>query len=299
MRTALWIVISIIVILLAVLVIDAAGRAIKLTGISGVRIEKSRTAGSTVLFVYYQGILAKPETSSEAFRDVLLENGDVMLVHWGGDRFKAAEVVRMVTRAIMERSDDYTTVVFVGSSMGGLLSYDTGLLLNKLQPDLEQKYILLDPPTGRSDFQAPLDKISYIANVSGGPITNLFSRWYFEKFFVEPKEDNIEHGVDRRKLANHLRDAKSFSISMNNDWIRYITGHGAMIPGALKGLDAVYVRSSRDDDTVRPEAYDAWKQVFGGELPRLEVDSAHNAFNEMPNAWRSGFRRALQEIGIR
>ena len=297
MRTILWIVASILVILVALLVIDAIGRQLKLTGSTSVSIEKSTTSDSDVLFVYYQGILAKPDSSSEEVRPIWLEHGDVMLVNWTGDRFKASQVVNTVTAAIARQSD-YTTVVFIGSSMGGLLSYDTALELMTLKPDIDMKFVLLDPPTRRGDFQSPLDKASYVAEFTGGPITNLFSKQYFDLTFVEPKQDNIEKNVDRDKLAAHLQDAKSFPISMNNDWVRYITGHGTMIPGALKGYDAVYVRSSRDEDTVRPEAYNAWKQVFGGELSHMSVDSAHNAYNEMPAAWQTGFRQALSLIGI-
>ncbi|MBC7512540.1 hypothetical protein H7142_02705 [Candidatus Saccharibacteria bacterium] len=135
--------------------IDAIGRQLKLTGSTSVSIEESSTSDSDVLFVYYQGILAKPDSSSEEVRPIWLEHGDVMLVNWTGDRFKASQVVNTVTTLIARR------------------------------------------------------------------------------------------------------------------------GH-----------------------RFRSEVYNAWKQVFGGELSHLSVDSAHNAYNEMPAAWRTGFREALSMIGI-
>ena len=296
-NVVIWVVSSILVILVAFWAIEAIGRALILKGKTEYAIVKSNSSNSRVLFVYYQGILADPRSSSAGLRHVWHRYGDVMLVTWSGNRFISEQVVKTVTDGILDHSGSYDRVVFIGSSMGGLLSYDTAMKLIKLKPDIQLAFVLVDAPTKRSDLQSPLDKLTYVAQLTGGPLLNLFSKPYFNLTFVEPKDENIEPGAALGHLERHVRDAKSFSVSMNNDWIRYIVGHEELIDGALKGYPAVYIRSLRDHDTVREAAFYSWQGVFNSELDYLAVDSTHVGYNEAPRAWRNGFTTAFSRIG--
>ena len=255
MRWVLWILLCTIVVFGP---LDALGRLLVLKDKTRLDFSQSYyTSNSRVLFVYYPGILADGVTSSAKISPVWQEHGDVLHVSYSGGRFSPKRVVKTVAGWINDHQGDYDTVVFIGSSMGGLLSYDTVPLIENKIADI--RFILADAPTKRSDFQAPLDKISLATwGWWAGPINNLtVGKLYFKATFRGPAEKNIEPGVDRDELARRVEEAKSFPISINNDWIRYIIGHDTLTPASLQGYEAVYIRSTRDDDTVRPEAQDA------------------------------------------
>lgn len=292
----------VLVVLLALLMllpIDALGRALFLRDKTRLDfIEYSKTEDSRVLFVYYPGILADGVKSSLKVSPVWAQSGDVLQVSYDGTKFSPNKVTKKVANWIGDHKGDYDTVVFIGSSMGGLLSYDTVPLIENQVADV--RFILVDAPTKRSDFQAPLDKLSLGTWAWwAGPISNLLiSKLYFKATFRGPAEENIEQEVDREELALRVKEAQSFPISTHNDWIRYIIGHEPLITGSLKGYPAIYLRSTRDHDTVRPEAYDVWAQAFGGELARMEVDSTHVGYNERPETWQVAFMEAIKRIGI-
>lgn len=290
---------ALVLLLVVLLTIDAAGRHFVLKGDVEHRIERSTTSDSRRLVVYLQGVLAKADGSSAEVRPVWLEHGDVLMVDWTGDRFKGDEVAQSVADVILDKTDNYDEFVFIGSSMGGLLSYDTALLLKDAQPDIKMKFVLIDAPAGRSDFQPGLRWPSYAANVTGGPLINRFSRLYFDKTFVNPKEENIEPRVNREVLAERVEEAKtSFSLSMNNDWVRYIAGHDKLVAGSLAEYPVVLIRSHRDTDTVNERFILSWLPVFGSGATVLVLDTTHVGYNERPETWRAGFNEAFELLGI-
>lgn len=288
-----------LVALVTVLVMDAIGRLfLKDKTEYEIVDSESSIPDRRYLFVYYPGILADGRSSSSELIGTWDDYGSAMLVSYKGERFIAGNTVETVVSGINFHADEYDEVVFIGSSMGGLLSYDTASALLDEGTSLDMSFVLVDAPTKRADLQSPLDKLSLLATFTGGPITNLFSRPYFDATFVAPKEDNIEPNVNRDQLARKVDEAKSFPLSTNNDWVRYILGHGEMEQDRFKGFKAVYVRSTRDHDTVRPEAFDSWQQVFGDELKYVEVDSTHVGYNERPETWRQAFPAIFNEIGV-
>ena len=295
MRWALYILLGILMLGM----FDAAGRLIVLKGGASFEFVRSATSNSRVLFVYDPGILHDGVTSSLTQVPVWKEDGDVLLVSYTGKRFDGKAVARATGRELRYYVDyeGYDTVVFIGSSMGGLVSYDTYLFVADMP--VEFKFILIDAPTKRSDFQAPLDKICLIGAAHfAGPISNLASKLYFNATFRAPAEENIEPGVDRDELAKRVEEAKSFPLSMHNDWIRYIIGHAPVAEDSLYGLDVVYMRSLRDTDTVRLEAFDAWDAAAGGSAKLVEVDSTHVGYYERPQTWNGAFRRATGLLNL-
>ena len=270
---------------------DVAGRQLLDGSTSFSRVE-STTSDSRVLFVHLPGILTS-RTPAETV-SFWSEYGDVLLVGYTGSRFDGSATSEEVAHEITARlsRDDYDTIVFIGSSMGGLVAYDTYARLDPSSADY--RFILIDAPTRRADLQSPLDTISLGSYLWwAGPISNPFSSLYFDATFVEPKEENIEPGVNRDQLADYVAHAKSHPLSWAMDQNRYIIGHKPIEPGSLSGVRVLYMRSIRDTDTVRQQAFDVWDAATGGTAEYLEVDSTHVGYVERPETWREAFENAV------
>lgn len=272
-----------------------AGARLFLNGTARFDVVQSRVVGTKTLFVYFPGILADGVTSSRELVPVWQQHGDVLLVSYDGRRFDADKIVRQSSDKIntLMAAVGYERIVFFGSSMGGLLSYDTIAQTPALK-SVVVDLVALDAPTKRSDFQSPLDKISLGSKVWwAGPVSNLFSKLYFNATFVAPKEENIEEDVDRDKLAGVVEQAKSYQLSWSMDQNRYLIGHDKLVSGSLRDIRVIYVRSTRDTDTVRPRAFDAWNDAAEGKALHIEIDSTHVGFNERPKVWRSAFEHQI------
>lgn len=285
---------------------DVTGRYLLLT--SRTRFDLVRAddmSNGNTLFVYFPGILADGVTSSQELVPTWRRHGDVLLVSYEGRRFKGDKIVADTAREVYHLVADnyYENVVFLGSSMGGLLSYDTiqALEATDLKREPKFKLVLMDAPTKRSELQSPLDKIALGSWLWwAGPISNLISKPYFALTFVGPNEENIEPEVDRSKLDAAVAESKSFKLSWAMDQNRFIIGHSPVERDALKDVDVVYVRSTRDNDTVRPEAFDTWALAAGRRnITRIEVDSTHVGFNERPDVWRKAFgQQIIPALGL-
>lgn len=272
------------------LIVDALTRLL-LNGRTRLDLRISIKSNSRVLFVYYPGILADGDKSSLKLQDVWRRYGDVLLVSYDGRRFVPAATTRKVAEYIAMHSDEYDTVVFLGSSMGGLLSYDTYQRVKHIG-GVKFMIVAMDSPTKRSDFQAPLSWMSMIMYVWwAGMLSNLLlSKLYFSLTFRAPKERNIEQDVDRNELRQRVKEAKSSQLSWQNDEIRYIMLHGGLEAGSLDSILIVYVRSTRDDDTVRPSAAMSWfRAAHPQNKCEVFANSTHVGFNECPSEWQRVF----------
>lgn len=292
MRFIIWIIV-------AMVLADVSGRLIVLRSHTRFDFVESTNDNTRKLLVYLPGILADGVQSSLLMVDGWRQYGDVLLVSYDGTRYESPKAARAVERRIRQLVSDYgyDTVVYIGSSMGGPLAYDIEMLPGNVAE--RTKFVLLAAPTGRRYFASPADKASLVpAAWFAGPISNLTTgKLVLNGIFQEPKEDNIEDGVDRDELKQRVKEAKASPFSVYADQIRYMIGHDELIPGSLAGIDGVYIRCGRDD-IVAPEAYEPWKAAFGGELPLIESDTTHVGYNEMPEAFNEDFERAFGLIGL-
>lgn len=254
------------------------------------------TSKSSTLIVYLPGILASAKNSSVDLIGIWRHYGDVYLVEYGDNRFSGSVIVRLVSNQIIRRqraAQPYRRIVFIGSSMGGLLAYDVIRSLRKSLMVTPIELIALDAPTGAADFQPPNNLVAPILRLLPfGPIWNKLN--LVSKMFVPPKEVNIEPGVNRAELARRVGEGKNYRLSFWRDELCYIMGHGALRPGSLVGqvYRLTYVRSIRDNDTVRATAYNAWAATTPI-ATRVEVDSTHVGFAERPKTWQQAFRKLL------
>lgn len=289
-----------LLLLLGVGLLDAGGRQF-LSGTARFDFVQSRVTATKTLFVYFPGILVDGVTSSRELVSVWKQHRDVLLVSYDGRRFDASQIAKESAAKInsLIKTAGYEHIVFIGSSMGGLVSYDTIQQAAGFK-SVDVSLVLIDAPTKRSDLQSPLDKISLGSKIWwAGPISNLVSKPYFNATFVAPKEGNIEEGVDRDRLNQIVEQSKSYPLSWSMDQNRYLISHGEPDPGSLRNIRTVYVRSTRDNDTTRPRAFNPWNDAAGGNAVRILVDSTHVGFNERPETWRWAFQgQIIPALGL-
>lgn len=243
------------------------------------------------------GILAGGRSSSQGLSDSWRQHGDVLFVEYEGKRFRAEQVIDKVVGFLdTRRGANYQHIVFIGSSMGGLLAYD---VVQRLDAETRAKAALvaIDAPTSARDFQSPLDKTSQLMRVLPfGPIWNLLSRPVMGLMTVPPKEENIEPGVNRAELARRVEEMRGYPLSFWRDQVMYIITHGKLANGSLRDIRRlVYVRSRRDIDTVRQQAYNVWSRA-SGDAVYIEADTTHVGFAERPRAWRAAFVKVFRSL---
>ena len=276
-------------------VLDYALRSRAVAGGDVAVSAESGTANNHTLIVYFPGILAGGRSSSVDLIDTWRSHGDrVLMVEYGRERFDGRVIVDGVVRRIRRENalTPFRTIKFIGSSMGGLLAYDVIRQLH-LGKSVSIGFYPIDAPTSSSDFQPPNHLVAPLLRVLPfGPIWDKLN--LVSLMFVPPKEANIEAGVDRAELARRVEQGKSYPLSFWRDELVFIMNHGAPKPGSLEGLvdDEVYVRSTRDNDTVRAQAYGVWA-LTKSEVTRMEVDSTHVGFAERPDTWRQAFEQLL------
>ncbi|MES2876458.1 MAG: hypothetical protein V4678_03220 [Patescibacteria group bacterium] len=286
-------------IIVAVIAIDAVLRLIVLKSDTRFDFRKSDTSNSNTLLVYLPGILADGVQSSLLMVPTWQQYGDVLLVSYDGKRFKPQSISQDVAEWIKNRKR-YDKVVFIGSSLGGLLAYDTEarLTIGGVH-DIDVDFLLLAAPTEWGDLKGP-GKVSPLMYLWwAGPISNATTgKLFLKALFQKPKDDNIEDGVDRKELEQRVREAQSTPFSVYADQIRYVLGHGRPPEGSLIGIDAVFVSFERDE-IVAEQAHRSWKPAFGGTLPLIKSDMTHVGYNEMPKASIRSFELAFAELDLK
>ncbi len=262
-------------------------------------LQPSTGSGHSTLIVYLPGILAGAKSSSEGQSDQWLKRADVLFVEYSGDRFNGSLVVSEVVRFLTDPANTYAQVVFIGSSMGGLLAHD---IVQALPMDVSFAIdmIAIDAPTGASDFQAPLNIAARALYVMPfGKLLNPLSKRVMTALVPGPKEENIEPGVDRQKLAASVANARHYKLSFWRDQLMYIISHGAPRSYSLWQVRTfVYVRSLRDTDTVRAEAFSPWNRAVADRTTRIESDTTHVGYAERPATWRNTFQRCFAVLGM-
>lgn len=264
---------------------------------------------SDTLIVYLPGILASSDMMPEKITRAWAERGEVWGVNYLSPRFRPEKIAEGVANRIALHSDRHKSlsrVVLIGSSMGGLLTYDirrqvaSYLLMsnNALTP-----LIPIDAPTCRKDLQSPWDwLVRGFLLVPFGPIWNPLSKLIMKKVFIPPKEENIEPDVDPEWLEWYITKARSFPLSFWRDQAMYIMKHGRPERGSIDDV-VVYIRSTNDDDTVREEALDPWIEAVsastsGGILTVQAKGAHHAAYAESPGPYEEAFPVAFGYLGI-
>lgn len=266
-------------------------------------VQLSNSGAKEVLVVYLPGVSANPTMVPETLINTWSKAGRVWGVHYTSPRFRP-EMVSFFIASWILRSCKHNTevrrVVLIGSSMGGLLAYDVQQQLRLDNVDID--LILVDAPTGPEDLHFPGNiGISLMRLLPFGPIWNKLHGPIMKRLFVQPMEDEIDKGVNREWLDEYVRQGRTCPPSRWRDQAMYILNHEA--PKA-DSIDAsfIYIRSTKDDDTVRPEAADKWRQAVSSKSPRsfmLDAEGAkHAAYAQNPHAYEEVFPVAFGLLGV-
>lgn len=291
---------------LLTLPIDALLRRMFWRGQRAAKIDVLTTDHSDgTLIIYLPGIVANPNMIPSRIADTWAANGRVWGVQYLSPRFRPKEVVQFVVDEIVKETRRNSTrkIVFIGSSMGGLLAYDIQqrlYILSSIAP-MPLSMVVVDAPTSRHDLQAPFNVLSLAVKVLPfGPLWNNLSWLLMKFFFVPPKEGEIDADVSRGTLDWHVKAARSFPVSFWRDQSMYILNHGVPAPGSIHDA-LIYIRSSKDDDTVRREAAEKWQNALSSKSSRsfmLDAEGAkHAAYAQNPSAYVKVFPIAFQLLG--
>lgn len=259
-----------------------------------------------VIIVFLPGLLAASSVMSDRILDVWARFGKVWGVDYTTPRFRPERIASLVKDQLLRAcagESGIERVVLIGSSMGALLAYDIQQSLAKspvVKIDID--LVVVDAPTGRSDFQCPLDLTAPLVRVLPfGPLWNHLSKPIMKLLFIPPKEGEIDADVDPEWLDQQVEGARSFPLSFWRDQVMYILRHGTPKAGSIDS-SLIYIRSTEDDDTVRPEAADKWRLAVGPKPPRsfmLDAEGAkHAAFAQNPHAYEEVFPVAFELLNV-
>ena len=285
-HAAVLVVLTIVAFLVSALILDLALR--QWYG-SKVELVSAPTTGTSAkqkqcLVIYLAGIMAQSQDSSRDVSPMWLKHGNVLFVEYRGKRFRAHQAVTEVV-AFIDAHEEYSEIVIIGSSMGGLLGYD---VIRRLDAATQRKVVLLaiDAPTSAWDFHSPSDKLAQFMRILPfGPIWNLVSRPILKRLMVPPKDENIEPEVNREELFRRFRKTWDYPLSFYRDQVKYIITHGRPQANSLRGIKRLIYVASRRDDIVRAEAFEAWRRAFGRTPTRLKPDTTHVGYAERRKTW--------------
>lgn len=286
----------------ALLRVDMGVRAMDACRIKHLRSSEN----DEVVIVFLPGLLASSTMLSSRILDVWSRYGQVWGVDYSPPRFMPEHIAGLVADELARHcaaEPNTQRIVLIGSSLGGLLVYDIQQqLAGSRFVKAEVGVVVVDAPTGREDFQSPLNWTSQVVRVLPfGPIWNHLSSWAMEQLFIPPKEGEINVNVDRDWLAEQVAGARSFPLSFWRDQVMFILKHGAPKPESID-VSLIYIRSTEDDDTVRYEASEAWRRAMSSKSPRsfmLDAEGAkHAAYAQNPSAYEKVFPRAFGLLGL-
>ncbi len=259
-----------------------------------------------VIIIFLPGILAASSAMSDRILDVWARFGQVWGVDYTPPRFRPEHIVSLVRDQLLRAclgEADVKRVVLIGSSMGSLLAYDIRQSLEKSSMfNVDVDLVVVDAPTGRKDFQPLLYWTSWFVHILPfGPLWNHLSKPIMKKLVIPPKEGEIDADVDRDWLDQQVAGARSFPLSFWRDQVMFILNHGAPAPDSVDE-PLVYIRSTKDDDTVRPEAEEKWHAAYIGPAnfwhPQKAEGAKHAAFAQNPRAYEEVFSYTLWWLGL-
>lgn len=264
----------------------------------------SSTTGTIIVFL--PGLLAPATNLPDRLLKVCARYGEVWGVDYTPPRFQAHRIVDDTTDWIIRnsvRGAGVERVILVGSSLGGLLAYDVQQKLAESPVfELDLDVVVIDAPTGRDDFQRLLYHTAPLVRVLPfGPLWNHLSKPMLKLLFIPPKEGEIDKDVDLDWLAEQVAFARSYPLSFWRDQVMYILRHGTLKAGSIDS-SLIYIRSTEDDDTVRPEAADKWRRAVSSKSQRsfmLDAEGAkHAAFAQNPHAYEEVFPVAFDLLNV-
>lgn len=266
--------IAIIVLILALLLLDAAGRGQLRSDVEVTKLpaSSSQDESKRTLTVYLPGLLADGVWSSRTFVETLQRSGDVWLVNSVGDRFRSDQVTSELAQRL--EADQHVKIRFIGSSLGAHLALETiQKLSEQKRSDVDVSLVTVcSPSEGVSDLKLVLRVPSAVASVLRfGPVSNAT---------FGPFVTRAVTGVQPR----------TFALTYYIDQVNYVRTRPAPDKAVLDQLKVVNM-VAQNDELIRRTAVDAWATSTSS---LVEVAGAtHTSYDTDPEAWNRAFERAL------
>lgn len=244
--------------------------------------------------VFLDGIQSSGITPGGTIEALLESYGDYTAVRYPtAFGFGAAKV----SRQILDHVRPYSTVVFVGLSLGGLVAYDVVALARQQGLKIDFRLLLLSTPTGPADVKNPLLKVAPFVPPVWLPETvrkNLLFRG------PKPICDICLTEDERDDLEDHEKYSRAYPFA---PWIRqaaYIARHHGPKAEVLRGVQAVYLHTPRDP-FIRARALLGWTHAYpNGRLPEVTVplEGTHCTLVAQPRIWSDALRHGFGHLGL-
>jgi hypothetical protein len=192
------------------------------------------------------------------------EKGCVLRVSPVGARFRHRQIVKATKKWLRRYHKRHRPhnfeVVFVGSSLGGLLANDTYIKLSRWWRLRGRfSFVIIDCPVGRRDLHQRMQKLSWVVG--------LIRPFTFPLCWIKIKGFSLTHWADQ---------------------IHYLSNHQPLKGLSLQDCTVVYVKSIYDK-FVSYRSIDSWITAAGYGMYQAEAFSPHAGFHEAPYEWKELF----------
>lgn len=248
---------------------------------------------SKTAVVYLTGTQSDGEVASRNLRPLWKQYGDVVVVQYSKELFKAGAVVRTVYMYLTENG--YDRVILIGASFGGRLSVDFVDYNNQQTKRLTIiGLVLVDPPMDKSDVPQKRFLGVNLAFLAGYPVGWLTGKVWGGMVPCEAT-GNGESQVDQAQVDANFKAGCTWPLASYMGQLHDIVVREALESGSYASYKLVILRST-DDKVVSQAATAKWLSAFGPSARILFVISEHAAFPNFPRAWHEAFGDALAAI---
>lgn len=258
-------------------------------------ITRSVSTGRDTAFVLFTGTQSSAKALSAPMLTTWRKAGDAVEVEYPRKRFDGSTIVADTFDQL--RTWGYRKVILSGASLGGMVAADFIDYNRQKGSPLQIIAVLMeDAPTSTEDL-VQAGGAKFMSWWHAGPLANLLlTKPFWAAGFNPPPRNQLGAGVDEDQLRRQYEASKTYPLSGWTDELRYMANHRTFSSGEYAGIPLVTLQSE-NDEVVKPGAAAKWQLIFGsGRL--ITVASMHIGFVEYPEAWRSAFIKAFQQLGL-
>jgi hypothetical protein len=270
--------------LLAYIGLDAASR-LTLSDEPTVQSYKG-TGTKTSRIVYLGGAGSRPSAQAAGMLATLqAEAKNVDVIEFAAGKFSEDKIIDFVTQRI--ENDEH--VVFVGASLGGLLSYDTIKHLRDSGDTRKFGVVLIDAPAVSGDVVGIPWVLKQLSWIPLGGITNL----WFHPPFDRNAPATIDPDADRQKLEALWQSYETWETSCWVDQGDYVFSHDSLV--RLTDVTWYFIRSGADDfvgENARSHWQNAEGPMEGGTVP----EGKHIAFLNRPSVYNAEIKTGVERV---
>jgi len=219
----------------------------------------------------------------------------VLVVENAPEKFSDQNVIDAVVKAI----DPKMNVIFIGASMGGLLSYD---IIDTLQTKGDTRkfgVVPADAPMDGEDVTGVAsalksNKVTWLRHLFGY-VANLWTPLIGLPPFEPGDVSQMSPNVNRSELEKSNASYENWKTTAWLDQGEYVFGHDPL--KKLSNVFWVYIRSDGDEFVDGIGAHAKLQKSQGVRITLLHVARAgHISFHDWPGEYAHQFKTAIDEL---